>query len=114
VGSELFHAGRQTDGRTDMTKLVFTFHTFAKKPENSRILRITSCSSQVFYLHRKTQTERGQGMSAEVHTHGVFFFFLIAFLEVKFVNTCQKSTQYFNKHSKNSHPYRSKGFTSSG
>ena len=31
VGAELFHA----DGRTDMTKLIVAFRSFAKAPKNS-------------------------------------------------------------------------------
>ena len=34
VGAELFHADRQTDGRTDMMKLIVTFHNFANTPED--------------------------------------------------------------------------------
>jgi hypothetical protein len=38
VGAELFHADRQTDGRTegqtDMTKLTVTFRNFANAPKN--------------------------------------------------------------------------------
>jgi hypothetical protein len=29
VGAELYNADRQTDGRTDMTKLIIVFHNFA-------------------------------------------------------------------------------------
>jgi len=29
TGAELFHADRQTDGRTDMTKLIIIFRNFA-------------------------------------------------------------------------------------
>jgi hypothetical protein len=34
VGAELFNADRQTDGRTDMTKLIVGFRNFAKAPKN--------------------------------------------------------------------------------
>jgi len=36
LGAELFHVDRQTDGRTDMTKLIVTFHHFvnASKKRN--------------------------------------------------------------------------------
>ena len=34
VGDELFHADRQTDGETDMTKLIVAFCNFANTPEN--------------------------------------------------------------------------------
>jgi len=34
VGAELFHAFQQTDGRTDMTKLIVAFRNFAKAPNN--------------------------------------------------------------------------------
>jgi len=33
VGGELFHVDRQTDRRTDMTKLIITFHNFANAPK---------------------------------------------------------------------------------
>ena len=32
VGAELFRAGRQTDGRTDVTKLMVGFRNFANDP----------------------------------------------------------------------------------
>jgi hypothetical protein len=32
VGAELFYADRQTDGETDMTKLIVAFCNFAKAP----------------------------------------------------------------------------------
>ena len=35
VGAELFHADRGTDGRTDMTKLIVTFRSFANAPKNT-------------------------------------------------------------------------------
>jgi len=41
VGAELFHAGRRTDGRTDMTKLIVSFHNFAKAPKNISYLAIS-------------------------------------------------------------------------
>jgi hypothetical protein len=31
VGAELFHADRETDGRTEMTKLIVAFRNFAKR-----------------------------------------------------------------------------------
>ena len=33
VGVELFHVDRQTDGRTDMTKLIVAFRNFANAPK---------------------------------------------------------------------------------
>jgi hypothetical protein len=33
MGAELFHADRRTDGRTDMTKLIVAFHSFASRPK---------------------------------------------------------------------------------
>jgi hypothetical protein len=33
VGVELFHADRQTDGRTDITKLIVAFRNFAQSPK---------------------------------------------------------------------------------
>jgi len=42
VVTELLHADRQnegrTDGRADMTKLIMTFHNFAKAPKNCKML----------------------------------------------------------------------------
>jgi hypothetical protein len=35
VGAKLFHAGRQTDGRKDMTKLIVAFRNFAKAPHTT-------------------------------------------------------------------------------
>jgi hypothetical protein len=35
LGAELFHADGQTDGQTDMTKLIMAFRKFAKTPKNS-------------------------------------------------------------------------------
>jgi hypothetical protein len=32
-GAELFHADRQTDRQTDMTKLIFAFRNFANAPK---------------------------------------------------------------------------------
>jgi len=37
VGAELFHADRQTDGQTDMTKLIVTSRYFAKAPKNGHV-----------------------------------------------------------------------------
>jgi len=34
VGAEFFSADRHTDTRTDMTKLIVTFHSFANMPKN--------------------------------------------------------------------------------
>jgi hypothetical protein len=34
VGAELFHADGRTDGRTDMTKLIVAFRSFANAPKN--------------------------------------------------------------------------------
>jgi hypothetical protein len=34
VGAELFEADRQTDGRTDGTKLLVAFRNFANAPKN--------------------------------------------------------------------------------
>jgi hypothetical protein len=35
VGSEIFHADRETD-KTDMTKLIVAFRNFGKAPKNGR------------------------------------------------------------------------------
>jgi hypothetical protein len=37
VGAE-FHADRQTDGQTDMMKLIVTFHNFANAPKKCSLL----------------------------------------------------------------------------
>ena len=34
VGAESFHADRQADGRTDMTKLIVAFRNFANTPKS--------------------------------------------------------------------------------
>jgi len=34
-GAEFFHANRQTDGRTDMTKPIVNFRNFANAPKNA-------------------------------------------------------------------------------
>ena len=34
--ADLFHADRRTDGRTDMTKLIFAFRNFANLPKNMK------------------------------------------------------------------------------
>jgi len=34
AGAELFHADRQTDGQTDMTKLKVVFRNFANAPKS--------------------------------------------------------------------------------
>jgi hypothetical protein len=33
MGAEFFHAGRRTDGQTDMTKLIVAFRNFSKAPK---------------------------------------------------------------------------------
>jgi hypothetical protein len=35
VGDELFHKDGETDGKTDMTKLIADFRNFANAPKNS-------------------------------------------------------------------------------
>jgi hypothetical protein len=34
VQAELFHADRQADGQTEITKLIVTFRNFANAPKN--------------------------------------------------------------------------------
>jgi hypothetical protein len=34
VGAELFHVDGQTDGQTDMTKLIVAFRKFTNAPKN--------------------------------------------------------------------------------
>ena len=41
VGAELFHAGRRTEGQTDMTKLTVTFRNFANAPKIIRDCKIS-------------------------------------------------------------------------
>ena len=40
MGAELFHADKQTDGQTDMTKLIVAFCNFANAPKNSYSLKL--------------------------------------------------------------------------
>ena len=55
VGAELFHADR----RTDMTKLIVAFRSFANVPKNARVLTITlsqqshqnECARDYLFLH---------------------------------------------------------------
>ena len=42
VGTELFHEGRRTDKRTDMTKLVAAFRNFTKASKNDREVETTA------------------------------------------------------------------------
>jgi hypothetical protein len=37
VGAELFHEGRQTDGQTDMKKLIVAFRTFVNVPKKGNL-----------------------------------------------------------------------------
>jgi len=39
VGAELFHAGERADERTDMTKLIVAFRSFANAPKNEENVR---------------------------------------------------------------------------
>ena len=39
VGAESFHADRQTDGKTDMKKLIVAFRNFANAPKFSKLKR---------------------------------------------------------------------------
>ena len=36
VGAELWHAGRRTDGRTDITKLIVAFRNFTNAPKKTK------------------------------------------------------------------------------
>ena len=46
VGAEVFHAGRRTDGQTDMEKLIAAFRNFANAPEHVPLEhRPSNCSS---------------------------------------------------------------------
>jgi hypothetical protein len=38
VGAKLFHAGRRTDGRTDMAKLIVAFCKFANTPKKTDLV----------------------------------------------------------------------------
>jgi len=40
VGAELFRADRQTDGQTDMMKLIVAFHNFANAPKKCVLYQI--------------------------------------------------------------------------
>jgi len=48
LGAELFHGG-QTDGRTDMTKLIVAFRNFANAPQN--ITHVPKCSIKYSDIH---------------------------------------------------------------
>jgi hypothetical protein len=51
VGDELFHVDGWTDKRTDMTKLIVAFHSYANAPKNYYLLDI------VFWLLIKDQQD---------------------------------------------------------
>jgi hypothetical protein len=51
VGAELFHADRQIDRQTDMTKLTIVFRNFANAPKKS--LYLCTYLSIYFLLKRK-------------------------------------------------------------
>jgi hypothetical protein len=36
MGAELFHADKETDGRTDITKLIVASHNFVNAPKNEK------------------------------------------------------------------------------
>jgi len=38
AGAEFFNADGQTDRQTDVTKLIFAFHNFAKRAKNRSVL----------------------------------------------------------------------------
>jgi len=44
-GAELFYVERRTDERTDMTKLIVTFHKFSKAP---KAILTTKTRSKIF------------------------------------------------------------------
>jgi len=46
VGSELFHADRRKDGRTEMTKLIVAFHNFRKRLKIQRSHSLSSEGNQ--------------------------------------------------------------------
>lgn len=38
LGADLFHAERETDGRTDMRKLIVTFRSFTNATKNQSVI----------------------------------------------------------------------------
>jgi hypothetical protein len=40
VGAELFHADGQTDGQTDMTKLIVAFRSFPNAPRKTNLMEM--------------------------------------------------------------------------
>ena len=53
MGAESFHAHRQTDGRTDMKKVIITFPNFAnasKNNEDRNIINVQRSSCRVFVI----------------------------------------------------------------
>jgi len=55
VGAELFHAGRRTDERTDMTKLIVAFRNFANEPKKCHTM--THCNGNLESV-RNTQATK--------------------------------------------------------
>ena len=52
VGAELFYAIRQTDGHTDITKLIVTFRNFTIAPKNvQKPLICTSSYTGIYTCH---------------------------------------------------------------
>jgi hypothetical protein len=51
VGTEVFHADRQTGGQTDMTQLIIAFRSFANTPK-TRLFVIGSCYPSVYPAYR--------------------------------------------------------------
>jgi hypothetical protein len=43
LGAELFHANRQKNGRTDMSRLIITFRNFANAPKNVSLAVAHQC-----------------------------------------------------------------------
>jgi hypothetical protein len=57
VGAQFFHAGGQTDGQTDRTKLIVAFRNFPNAPKNELIVHYTKSSVYI----DQWRTEGGVG-----------------------------------------------------
>jgi hypothetical protein len=70
VGVELFHADTQTDGHTDMMKLIFAFHNFENAPNNVPF-RFSACENQNLYKNaHKSDTRDLTAICRHISTFG--------------------------------------------
>jgi len=54
VGADLFHAARQTDRKTDVTKLILTFRKCANAPKNTHIATGARAAYEASLIFRLT------------------------------------------------------------